>query len=49
MEDNIKIYLMKLGCEGTEEISLVQYRVLWQAVMNTVMNLRVPFSSLKNT
>jgi hypothetical protein len=31
-----------VGCEGVDLIHLAQVRVQWRAVVNTVMNLRVP-------
>jgi hypothetical protein len=40
-EDNIKMDLRKIGW-GTDCINLAQDRDRWQAVVYTVMNLRVP-------
>jgi hypothetical protein len=40
--DNIKIDLGEIGCCGVEWIGLAQDRDKWKAVMNAVMNLRVP-------
>jgi hypothetical protein len=37
-EDNIRIDLKEIGWENVNWIHLAQ----WQALMNTVMNLRVP-------
>jgi hypothetical protein len=41
-EDNIKMYLREVGCEGIHWIDLAQDRNRWRALVNTVMNLRVP-------
>jgi hypothetical protein len=41
-EDNIKIDLRKIGWDGTDWIDLAQNRDQWRALVNTVMNLRVP-------
>jgi hypothetical protein len=40
-EDNIKRDLQEMGW-GTDWIELAQGRDRWRAVVNTVMNLRVP-------
>jgi hypothetical protein len=40
--DNIKIDLRELGWDGVDWIDLAQDRVQWRALVNTVMNLRVP-------
>jgi hypothetical protein len=39
---NIKINLRETGWDGVDWIDLVQDRNQWRALMNTVMNLRVP-------
>jgi hypothetical protein len=41
-EDYIKMDLREVGWEGTNWIDLAQDRDRWQAVVYTVMNLRVP-------
>jgi len=41
-EDNNKMDLQEVGCGGMKWIELAQYRDRWQALMNGVMNLRVP-------
>ena len=41
-EDNIKMDPQKVECEGMGWISLAQDRDKWWAVVNAVMNLRVP-------
>jgi hypothetical protein len=40
--DNIKVYLMGIGMEGVGCIDLAQDRDWWQAIVNMVMNIRVP-------
>jgi hypothetical protein len=41
-EDNIKMDLRDIGCDGMDWIDLAQERDHWRALVNTVMNLRVP-------
>jgi hypothetical protein len=42
---NIKIDLREIGWDGIDWIELAEDREQWRALVNTVMNLRVP----KNT
>jgi len=41
-EDNIKMYLQKVGCGGMYWFEMAQDRDRWQALVNEVMNLWVP-------
>jgi hypothetical protein len=40
--DNIKIDLREIGENGMDWIDMAQDRNLWRAIVNTVMNIRVP-------
>jgi hypothetical protein len=41
-KDNIKIDLREIGWGGMDWINLAQDRDQWRALVNKVMNLRVP-------
>jgi hypothetical protein len=40
--DNIKIDLLEIGLGGVDWIGLAQDKDKWRALVNAVMNLRVP-------
>jgi hypothetical protein len=40
--DNIKTDLREIGWDGIDRIDLAHDRDQWRALVNTVMNLRVP-------
>jgi hypothetical protein len=46
-EDNIKMDIKEIGCEGKDCITLVQDRDKWQAVANMARNFR--FHKMQNT
>ena len=41
-EGNIKMYLQEMGHGGMDWIKLAQDRQRWRALVNALMNLRVP-------
>jgi hypothetical protein len=40
--DNIKMDLREIGLDGMDWVDLAQDREQWRALVNTVMNHRVP-------
>jgi hypothetical protein len=41
-EDNIKMHLQEVECVGMDWIELAEDRDRWWAIVNAVMNLRIP-------
>jgi hypothetical protein len=45
--DNIKIHLREIGWDGMDWIDVAQDRDQWRALVNTLVNLRVPYNAGK--
>jgi hypothetical protein len=43
--DNIKMDLREIGWDGVDGIDMPQDREQWKALVNTVLNLRVPYNA----
>jgi hypothetical protein len=42
LEYNVRMYIKKTGSEGAGRMKLADDMMFWRALVNTVMNLRVP-------
>jgi len=42
-EDNIKMVSREMGCEGVDRIRLAQDRAQRWELLNTIVNLRIPY------
>jgi hypothetical protein len=43
--DNVKMDLLEIGLGGVDWIGLAQDRYRWRALVNAVINLRVPYNA----
>jgi len=43
-EDNTKMDLLEVGCEGMDWINVAQVTDGWRALVKAVMNLQVPYN-----
>jgi hypothetical protein len=41
-KDNIKMDLGEVGCDDVDWVHLAENMIQWRALLNTVMNLRLP-------
>jgi hypothetical protein len=41
-EDSVKMNMREIGWGGVDRVVLAQDRKWWRALLNTVMNVRVP-------
>ena len=44
-ENNIKMDLQEVGCRSMDWIDLAQDKGRWRALVNAVMNIRVPYNA----